>query len=145
VDGDCSIVLNQKLITQDNKNSTIFVGDNIPFPGSVVQTVGQSQQTTSNIEYRDIGVSLSITPMLGDGDVITLDLDQEITEAINLPSLSATTTTINGIRSTKTNMATHVHVPDKQFLVLSGMIAIPSRITNRVALSRRPPCDWGSV
>jgi type II secretory pathway component GspD/PulD (secretin) len=120
IDGDSTIVLNQKIITQDNKNSTIFVGDNIPFTGSVVQTVGQSQQTTANIEYRDIGVSLSITPRLGEGDVITLDLDEEITESLNDPMTS--TNAVNGIRTTKTNMATHVHVPDRHFLVLSGMI-----------------------
>jgi type II secretory pathway component GspD/PulD (secretin) len=120
IDGSSTIVLNQKIITQDNKNSTIFVGDNIPFTGSVVQTVGQSQQTTANIEYRDIGVSLSITPRLGEGDVITLSLNEEITESIDDPMTS--NTTVNGIRTTKTNMATHVHVPDKHFLVLSGMI-----------------------
>jgi len=119
-DGDSTIVLNQKIITQDNKNSTIFVGDNIPFTGSVVQTVGHSQQTTSNIEYRDIGVSLSITPMLGEEDIITLDLSQEITES--LTDNQSASAAVNGIRTTKTNMMTHVHVPDKHFLVLSGMI-----------------------
>lgn len=121
MDGDSTIVLNQKIITQDNKNSTIFVGDNIPFTGSVVQTVGQSQQTTANIEYRDVGVSLSITPRLGEGDVITLDLNEEITESLDHDFMNSNTT-VNGIRTTKTNMATHVHVPDKNFLVLSGMI-----------------------
>ncbi len=116
-DGDTTIVLNQKIITQDNKNSTIFVGDNIPFTGSIVQTIGQGQQTTANIEYRDIGVSLSITPMLGEGDIITLDIDQEITEAVDhLPNVS---NQVEGIRTTKTNMATHVHVPDNHFLPLS--------------------------
>jgi type III secretion protein C len=121
VDGDSSIVLNQKIITQDNKNSKIFVGDNIPFTGSVVQTVGAGQQTTSNIEYRDIGVSLSITPMLGDDNIITLDIDEEISETMgNLTAKEINTA--NGIRTTKTNMVTHVHVPDKHFLVLSGMI-----------------------
>jgi type III secretion protein C len=121
LDGSSTIVLNQKIITQDNKNSTIFVGDNIPFTGSVVQTVGQSQQTTANIEYRDIGVSLSITPRLGEGNVITLSLNEEITESIDNEPVN-NNTTVNGIRTTKTNMATHVHVPDKHFLVLSGMI-----------------------
>lgn len=121
VDGSSTIVLNQKIITQDNKNSTIFVGDNIPFTGSVVQTVGQGQQTTANIEYRDIGVSLSITPRLGEGDVITLSLNEEITESVENDPIN-NNTTVNGIRTTKTNMATHVHVPDKHFLVLSGMI-----------------------
>ena len=119
-DNDTHIVLNQKIITQDNKNSTIFVGDNIPFTGSIVQTVGQSQQTTANIEYRDIGVSLSITPMLGENDIITLDIDQEITEAVD--HIPATSNQVEGIRTTKTNMATHVHVPDNHFLALSGMI-----------------------
>ncbi len=118
-DGESTIVLNQKIITQDNKNSKIFVGDNIPFTGSVVQTIGSSQQTTANIEYRDVGVSLSITPMLGEDDVITLDIDQEITEAVN--DLMTSTTEVEGIRTTKTNMSTLAHVPDDHFLVLSGM------------------------
>lgn len=118
-DGDTTIVLNQKLITQDNKNSKIFVGDNIPFTGSVVQTVGSSQQTTSNIEYRDVGVNLSITPMLGEEDIITLDIDQQITEAVD--DIHASSAERDGIRTTKTNMATLAHVPDNHFLVLSGM------------------------
>lgn len=121
-DGDSTIVLNQKIITQDNKHSKIFVGDNIPFTGSVVQTIGQGQQTTANIEYRDVGVSLSITPMLGEGEVITLDLDEEITEAVDDHGFSSPASSVGGIRTTKTNMLTHVHVPDKHFLVLSGMI-----------------------
>ncbi len=120
IDGESTIVLNQKIITQDSKNSTIFVGDNIPFTGSVVQTVGQGQQTTANLEYRDVGVSLSITPRLGEGDIITLDLNEEITESLEHDL--TTTSNVNGIRTTKTNMATHAHVPDKHFLVLSGMI-----------------------
>jgi type III secretion protein C len=119
-DGKISVVLNQKIITQDNKSSSIFVGDNIPFTGSVVQTVGASQQTTANIEYRDIGVSLKITPLLGDSDIITLDINEEITEARD--DLRELDSRVNGIQTTKTNMATRVHVPDKHFLVLSGMV-----------------------
>lgn len=122
VDGDSSIVLNQKIITQDNKNSKIFVGDNIPFTGSIVQTTGSSQQTTANVEYRDIGVNLSITPKLGEGDVITLDISEEITEAIPTGANGVSSSSVTGIQTTKTNMMTHVHVPDKHFLVLSGMI-----------------------
>ena len=121
-DGNTSIVLNQKIITQDNKNSTIFVGDNIPFTGSIVQTTGSGQQTTANVEYRDIGVNLSITPRLGEDDIITLDLNEEITEAISTGGHSVSSSQVSGIQTTKTNMMTHVHVPDRHFLVLSGMI-----------------------
>ncbi len=120
-DGKASVVLNQKILTQDNKSSTIFVGDNIPFTGSVIETVGAAQQTSSNIEYRDVGVSLSITPLLGDGDVITLDIKEEITEAReDLSDLEIRLA--NGIITSKTNMVTKAHVPDKNFLVLSGMV-----------------------
>ncbi len=120
MDGNSTIVLNQKVLAQDNKNSTIFVGDNIPFAGSIVETVGSSQQTTSNIEYRDVGVSLNITPLIGNDDTVTLELSEEITEATN--QLISSSSALNGIQTTKTNMLTRVHVPDKKFLILSGMI-----------------------
>ncbi|MCB1106679.1 MAG: hypothetical protein KDK76_01115 [Chlamydiia bacterium] len=119
-DGDSTIILNQKIITQDNKLSRIFVGDNIAFTGSVVETVGASQQTSANIEYRDVGVKLNITPLLGEEDIITLEISEEITDVI--PNLNRIADTANGINTTKTDMATQVHVPDQSFLVLSGMI-----------------------
>jgi len=115
-DGDSTIVLNQKIITQDNKLSRIFVGDNLAFTGSTVETIGASQQTSANIEYRDVGVKLNITPLLGDGDMISLEISEEITNVIPDGNTS------NGINTTKTDMATQVHVPDQSFLVLSGMI-----------------------
>lgn len=135
-EGKVSVVLNQKILTQDNKSSSIFVGDNIPFTGSVIQTIGASQQTTANIEYKDIGVSLHITPLLGDFDVITLDIKEEITEARE--DLRQLDTRVNGIQTTKTNMATRVHVPDNHFLVLSGMVK-NSKVTRKTGI----PCLGG--
>lgn len=114
-DSNSTIVLNQKIITQDNKNSKIFVGDTIPFNGSTVQVTGIGQQITTNIDYRDIGVSLNIKPLLGDGDIITIELSEEITDAIDESFNS-----YRGIRTTKTNMLTSTHVPDRHFLLLSG-------------------------
>jgi len=115
-EGNSTIILNQKIITQDNKLSHIFVGDNLPFTGSVVTNTGNNTVQNANIEYRDVGVTLNITPLMGDSDVITLDITQEITEAIDQM------TETDGIRTTKTDMQTQAHVPDKSFLVLSGMI-----------------------
>jgi len=119
-EGNSTIILNQRIITQDNKLSSIFVGDNIPFTGSVIKIVGAAQQTSTNIEYRDVGVKLNITPLLGNEDMITLDISEEITEVV--PDLMQTINVVSGIQTTKTDMATQVHVPDKSFLVLSGMI-----------------------
>jgi len=115
-EGNSTIILNQKIIAQDNKLSSIFVGDNLPFTGSRVTNTGSHTVENVNIEYRDVGVSLSITPLLGEGDVITLHVNQEITEVLDAMG------ELNGIRTTKTKMDTQAHVPNKSFLVLSGVI-----------------------
>ena len=114
------ILLNQKIITQDNKSSQIFMGENIPFHGSKIETMGQNHQTTSNIEYRDVGVSLKIRPRLGKQDIITLEIAEEISQAE--PNRFARGDSSSGILTSKTNMMTNVHVPDQSFLVLSGMV-----------------------
>ncbi len=136
IDGHSSIILNQKLVTQENKNSRIFVGDNIPFAGAMVQTIGNGQQTTANVEYRDIGVSLNITPFLGDGDIITLEISEEITEATD--HLIHRSKELSGIKTSKTNMSTCAHVPDGHFLILSGMTK-----TTKAAATSGPPCLGG--
>ncbi len=118
--GDNTIVLNQKLITQDNKNSTLFVGSNVPFTGSVVTTQGAATTTATSLEYRDIGVNLSITPTIGEDDIVTLQVKEEITEQDN--TNSSTNSGVSGITTSKTSTNTTVSLPDKHFLALSGMI-----------------------
>ena len=117
-DVDSTIILNEKIITQDCESSTVFSGENIPFTGSrtEIKSIDGGSQETSNIEYRDIGVSLSITPRIGEGDVITLKIEQSITEAP--PNQNPK----DGIRTTKSNTTTQVHMPDRSFVVLSGVV-----------------------
>lgn len=123
VDGDSTIVLNQKLITQDNKNSTLFVGSNLPFTGSTTTTTGVNTATTTNLEYRDIGVNLSITPTVGDNDIVTLVVDQQISEVTNNPNNTGSVSGgVNGIATTKSSTSTTVTLPNKHFVVISGML-----------------------
>ena len=117
--------------------SQIFVGQNVPFTGSIITTSGISQTTNANLEYRNIGVSLNITPNIGDNGIITLEIDEEITEEANTgtnDNNDVNTQSVNGIRTNKTSMQTRVHVPDKAFVVLSGQI----RNTKTVAKSGLP-------
>lgn len=122
-EGDSIIVMNQKIITQDNKMSTIFVGQNIPYTGSTVTNQSQTTTLTANLEYRDVGVSLSITPVVGNSDVITLMIEEDISEQLNQGSDSSNTVNnvqVQGITTNKSSTKTVVSVPDKSFLVLSG-------------------------
>lgn len=120
-DEETSIVSTPKLIAQDNKNSTIFFGQNIPYIGSQTKIQGASSSETSNLEYRDIGMSLSITPVLGNSDTVTLNLNLQRTVA-SPEQVQQSLTGVQGIITSKTSMQTTVHIPNKNFLVLSGMI-----------------------
>jgi len=127
-DTDSTVVLNPKIITQDNRTSTIFVGQNIPFIGSQVQTSANIVSSTNNIEYRDIGFNLTITPTIGNNDVVTLDINTDISQVTSNPNLTVSNTSnqtgqITGIQTSHTSMTTKVHVPDQHFVVLSGMIS----------------------
>ncbi len=124
-EGTITVVLNQKIMAQDSRMSQIFVGQNIPFTGSIITTSGISQTTNANLEYRNIGVSLNITPNIGDNGIVTIEIDEEITEEQNTGTTgggSVNTQQVTGIRTSKTSMQTRVHVPDKAFVVLSGQI-----------------------
>lgn len=123
-DSDSVIVINQTLIAQDSNTSTIFVGQNIPYTGSLVTSNFSSQNIlqSQNIEYRDVGVNLSITPRLGESDVVTLDVYQDISQVINSSTTTSTNLNLVGITTSHTNMSTRVHVPNETFIVLSGQI-----------------------
>ncbi len=121
-DADSTIALNPKLICQDTNNSTIFVGQNIPYTGSTLNVAGGNfSSVTSNIEYRDIGMNLSITPYLGNGDVITLEISNDLSTQIS--AASNQNIPPNGILTTHTSLNTRVHVPDRHFVCLTGMIS----------------------
>jgi type II secretory pathway component GspD/PulD (secretin) len=129
-DSETAIVMTPKLITQDGRTSSIFSGQNIPFAGSFVSNTGNNATVgTTNIEYRDIGVNLTITPVLGNSDIVTLDITLDQTSVPSSAQQGQVTfnqqgfpASINGITSSKTTMQTTVHVPDNHFLILSGMV-----------------------
>ncbi len=122
-DNDSVIVLNPKIITQDNHTSSIFVGQNLPYNSSVTTiSGGASTSQTGNIEYRDIGVNISVTPVLGNNDIVTLDINLDLSAQIQQANSSATTFQVNGISTTHASMATKVHVPTDNFVALSGML-----------------------
>ncbi len=122
-DTDSVIVLNPKIITQDNHTSTIFVGQNLPYNSSVTTIATQATTTaqTGNIEYRDIGVNISVTPVLGNNDIVTLDINLDLSSQLQL-NTNTVNFQINGIATTHASMSTKVHVPTDNFVALSGML-----------------------
>lgn len=113
-DGDTIIVLNPRIMAQDTQQASFFVGQNIPYQttSTIIQETGS---VTQNIEYEDIGVNLVVTSTVAPNNVVTLQIEQTISE---LHSAQGTLTPVTD----KTYAATRMQVPDGCFLVMSGHI-----------------------
>lgn len=125
-DDETTVVLTPKIIAQDGKSTSIFVGQNVPFAGSFVSNQSSNTVTTSNLEYRNIGFSLNITPVLGNSNIVTLELTIDSSSESSVPGTGSTFTfqagQATGITTNQANMQTTVHVPDRHFFILSGMV-----------------------
>ena len=132
---DTRIVMNPKLLVEDNQEAEIFVGINTSFKTQSIAN-DQGALLTSNFEFRDVGTTLRLTPMIGNNNVVTLDIYQETSSVLNGSGIGGgssgggggggggnTAATENIGPSTNVNKTiTRVHIPDKYFLVISGMM-----------------------
>lgn len=115
------IILNPKIITEDSVPAEIFVGENIAFRTQSIAN-DQGNTITSNFEYRDIGTRLRVTPIIGENDIITLEISEERSSVIPGSLPAAVGQQSPGPNTNKSTTTTRVHLPDGYFLVISGMI-----------------------
>lgn len=118
------IVMNPKVLTEDNSPAEFFVGLNTQFP---TQSIANNLGTilTQNFEFRDVGTTLKVTPMIGNNDIVTLEIQEEVSSIVS-GGVTASTTLTNQVigPTTKINRTTtKVHVPNRFFLILSGMLS----------------------
>lgn len=116
------VVSNPKLLIEDNAQAEIFVGINTPYrTQSISNNFGSV--ITSNFEYRDVGTHLKVTPYLGNGDIVTLDIQEEVSTIVAGLITNATTASTSPGPTTRINRTvTRVHIPDTYFLIISGMM-----------------------
>ncbi len=69
--------------TLDNQAASILVGQNVPFRTGTYATGGQGEDPFTTIERQDIGIQLSVTPRVSQGNVIQLDVSQEVSSISN--------------------------------------------------------------
>jgi type III secretion protein C len=122
---DSRVVLNQKIVVEDNQTAEIFVGLNIPYK---TQSLANDFGTilTNNFEYRDVGARLTVTPFINkNGKIITLQLSQEVTTLLQSVVTSTSVAfeeAAAGPSTRKSNTRTTIFVPDGYFVILSGNI-----------------------
>jgi len=111
-----NVLSTPNILTSDNKEAEIVVGQNVPFQGS--STISSGLSTTS-VERKDVGITLKIKPQISEGDYIRLDLSQEISAiGATVTVGSGTTDRITTKRSAKTNIV----VKNGETVVIGGLI-----------------------
>ena len=105
------------IITLDNQESQIMVGQNVPFKtGTTTNTSAGLSNPFTTIERKDIGLTLKVTPSISAGNVVKLKVDQT-TESIANSVQSASDLITN-----KRQIKTTVLADDNQTIVLGGLI-----------------------
>ena len=118
-DADTNIISTPTIVTTDNEEATINVGQEVPFvTGSFSNTGGTAGAVNpfQTIQREQVGVNLTITPQINEGDSLLLKLTQEIS------SLSSTTTGAVDLVTNERKIETTVIVEDGDILVLGGLI-----------------------
>jgi len=118
-DANNNVLSTPSLVTLDNKEAQITVGQNVPFVTgqfSSQQTGGDAQNPFQTIERRDVGITLNVKPQINEGDSIKMEIQQEVS------SLSSSAQATSDVVTNKRELKTTVLVEDDQTLVLGGLL-----------------------
>jgi len=114
-----NVLSTPQILTSDNKEAEIVVGENVPFIGKRERDITTSSTVLSSIERKDVGITLRITPQITEGDYIKLDIFEEIS---SLKQDSENILTSIGPTTTKRSTKTSVVVKDNNTVVIGGLI-----------------------
>lgn len=116
---DANLLSTPSIMTLDNQEAKIVVGQNVPFiTGSTGTTGSGVTNPFTTIQRQDVGITLKVTPTITDGGTVRLDVEQEVSSVV--PS-------VDGIQSSdiitnKRSIETSILADDGQTIVLGGLV-----------------------
>jgi general secretion pathway protein D len=114
--GGVNILSTPNLVTLDNEEAKIVVGENIPLPGGL-QAVGNNANPFQSIERKDVGITLRLKPQIGENGSVRMTIFQESSSVIG-----ATKNNTIGASTAKRSIDSTIVVDDGQIIVLGGLI-----------------------
>jgi len=114
-----NILSSPHLLTLDNKEAEIIVGENVPFITSQARDTTNLANTINTVERKDVGITLRLTPHIHESDFVSLDIFQESSAVKGDSLLNASTV---GPTTTKRSAKTSVLVKNGDTVVLGGMM-----------------------
>jgi general secretion pathway protein D len=117
---NANILSTPSLLTLDNQEAYITVGQNVPFvTGSFTNTGAGgdgAQNPFQTIQRENVGITLTVTPHINEGDSVVLDIVQEVS------SLSGLSAVASDLITNERKIQTKVLAQDNRVVVLGGLI-----------------------
>ena len=116
-DTNTNILSTPNIVTLDNEEAELIVGQNVPFVTGSFTGTGSTNPNNpfQTIERQDVGLTLKVTPQINEGDTVKMVLEQETSSVI--PGTEGV-----NISTRKRSIKTSVLVDDGGILVLGGLI-----------------------
>jgi general secretion pathway protein D len=118
--GDGNILSTPNLLTLDNEEAKIVIGQNVPFVTGQYTNSGTTSGTVNpfqTIERKDVGLTLRVKPQISENGTVKLTIFQEVS-SVQASSVNSTTGLITNKRSIESN----VLVGDGSIVVLGGLL-----------------------
>jgi pilus assembly protein CpaC len=125
-EGKAKVLSKPRLVVVNGKEATFLVGGEIPIRTTTSNSTGGSVQ--QNVEFKEYGVSMAITPTIKDGKV-------DILMNIEISDIDAANTSGNDVAFVTRSAQTQLFLDDRQTIVLAGLIKRSKSLdSNRVPL-----------
>lgn len=118
---DANILSTPSLLTLDNEEASIVVGQEVPFKTGSYTSTGNASAVSSpfeTIQRQNVGLTLKVTPHINEGDSLVLEITQEVS------SLTGAASTVNAsdVITNQRKIESKVLADNGQVIVLGGLI-----------------------
>lgn len=116
--GDANVLSTPNLLTLDNEEAKIVIGQNVPFvTGSYAAAAAGTTNPFTTIERKDVGLTLRVRPQISENGTIKMQVYQEVSN-VDAKSIGSK----DGLITNKRSIETHVLVDDGSIVVLGGLL-----------------------
>jgi len=119
-DTDVNVLSAPTIMATDNEEAEIVVGQNVPFVTSTSTNETNLSNTFNQIERRDVGITLRLTPQISAGETVRLLLFQEVSDLVQQPQVVVNQ---QGPTTTVRSASTSVVVRDNETVAIGGLIS----------------------
>ncbi|MDR6765889.1 general secretion pathway protein D [Acidovorax delafieldii] len=117
--GDANVLSTPNLMTLDNEEARIIIGNNVPFvTGSYANSTGSSTVNPfTTVERKDVGLMLKVRPQISENGTVKMAIYQEVSKID-----TATLGNANGPTTSKRSIESNVVVDDGNIIVIGGLL-----------------------